>query len=320
MRLIPEYEPVRKLCLSFVQVFFNERFGYGRAICEIIHAARRFVEVELFIGLPDRPFFEEECARRKVSLDSVTLNYDTPGRAIVAEYVPVFAEDSSGEGVALVFRNPRLEHALDLKCFSERLAARLGYRALDLGFDLATAMLSVNEELVLLSEGLFEGRTDREMKLQFFRDNFPAQSFHIVPPLAGDVTRDLDMYLWPIAPRAWVVSEYQAGSPQADSIEPALRILRDHGHTVHRVPGLEPIIYEDINTMPNYANGVLINGTALVPQYGRKEDEVITGILRDHGYDVMPIDSSRIILSNSAVHCISKTVPAAPRAVGIRPD
>jgi agmatine/peptidylarginine deiminase len=317
MRLIPEYEPVRKLYLSFVQEFFNERFGYGKALCEIINAAQRFVDVELFISLPDLPYFEEECARCQVSLGRVTLTQDTPARAIVAEYVPIFAEDESGEGVALVFQHPRLDHAMDLKHFSERLTARLGYRALDLGFGFATAMLSVNEELVLLSASLFEG-TDREMKLQFFRDNFPGQSFHIVPPLAGDVTHDLDMVLWPIAPKVWVVSEYPARSPQANSIEPALQILRDHHHTVHRVPGLEPIIYEDINTMPNYANGVIINGAALVPQYGCQEDEIVAGILRDHGYEVIPIDSSRIILSNSAVHCISKTVPAAPRSISIR--
>ena len=318
MRLIPEYEPVRKLYLSFVHKFFNARFGHGKAICEMISAAQHLVDVELYISPHDIPYFEVERTRYHASLDRVTLNHDTPGRGIVAEYFPIFVEDNSGEGVALVFQHPRLDHAVDLKHFSERLAARLGYRKLDLGFGFATAMLSVNKELVLMSASLFEG-IDRETKLQFFRVNFPEQSFRIVPPLAGDVTHDLDMFLWPIAPRVWVVSEYPTGSPQADSIEPTLRVLRDHHHVVHRVPGLEPIIYDDINTMPNYANGVLLNGAALVPKYERKEDEVAAGILKDHGYEVIPIDSSSIILSNSAIHCISKTVPAAPRAIGIHP-
>jgi hypothetical protein len=197
---------------------------------------------------------------------------------------------------------------VELKHFSERLVARLGFQSLELGFEFATAHLLVSEDLVLLSDCFFKGE-DREAKLKFFSEHFPSQSFHVVPPLAGDITRDLDMYLWPIAPKAWILSEYPAHSPQADSIEPTLRVLKEHQHTVHRVPGLEPIVYEDINTMPNYANGVIVNQVALVPAYQRKEDEVVTGLLKDYGYRVIPIDCTNVILTNSGIHCISKTIP-----------
>jgi agmatine/peptidylarginine deiminase len=117
------------------------------------------------------------------------------------------------------------------------------------------------------------------------------------------------MYLWPIAPKVWIVSQYPAGSAQEESIAPALAALAFHGHTIHRVPGLEPLIYDDINTMPNYANGVIFNRLALVPAYGRKEDSVAADILRRYGFTVAPIDCSDIILSNSAIHCISTVVP-----------
>ncbi len=150
---------------------------------------------------------------------------------------------------------------------------------------------------------------DRETRLKFFADHFPGQSFHVVPPLAGDTTQDLDMFAWPIAPKAWIVSEYPAHTPQAESIEPTLRVLRDHGHTVHRVPGLPPLIYDDINTMPNYANGLIVNQAALVPAYGCKDDEIAARVLRAYGYQVFPIDCLKIIESNAAIHCISKTVP-----------
>jgi hypothetical protein len=90
---------------------------------------------------------------------------------------------------------------------------------------------------------------------------------------------------------------------------PALQILANHGHTVHRVPGLEPIIRDDIIAFPNYTNGVLLNQAALVPVYGRREDQVVQEILRNYGYEVYPIDCSDIILTNSAIHCISKTAP-----------
>lgn len=309
MRLTPEYEPVQKLYLSFVQEFFNERFHYGRAICEIIKSAQTHVAIELLIGLSDLPHFQEACARYQVRLQNVTLNHDTPGRGIMAEYAPIFARDEKGEDIGLVFRNPFLENSAELERFSRRLVAANGFQALDIGFEFSTAHLLVNEEVVLLSDRLFK-EEDRDAKLSFLSDRFPAQAFHVVPPLAGDVTRDLDMYLWPIAPRVWLVSEYSSHTPQADSVEPALRVLAEYGHTVHRLPGLEPAICGDVNTVPNYANGVIINQAALVPAYQLKEDEVVSAILRDYGYEVFPIDCSSVILSNAGVHCMSKTVPA----------
>jgi agmatine/peptidylarginine deiminase len=107
-----------------------------------------------------------------------------------------------------------------------------------------------------------------------------------------------------------IVSEYPPDSQQEDSIQPALHVLEEHGHTVHRVPGLDPIVYDDINTMPNYANGVIVNQAALAPACNREEDEIVSGILRDYGYEVFPIDCSNVILTNCGIHCISKTVPA----------
>ncbi len=192
--------------------------------------------------------------------------------------------------------------------FSCWLAEQNGFTPLELGFDFATAQLLVNEDVVLLSAAQFQTAED-ERKLRFFKEHFPGYHFHIVPPLAGDTTDDLDMYLWPIAPKVWIISQYPAGSAQEHSITPALEVLAFYGHTVHRVPGLEPIIYDDINTMPNYANGVILNRLALVPAYGRKEDSLVVDILRGYGFAVEQIDCSDIILSNSGIHCISMVIP-----------
>jgi len=314
MRLIPEYEPVQKLYLCFVQDFFNTRFGYGKALCQIIKAVQPYLAIELLIGPPDLLYFQAECDKYHVTLDNVSLNPDTPERSILAEYMPIFAQSEIGEDIALIFQHPFLDKQVELKQFSQRLIPRLGFQPFELGFAFATAHLLANEELVLLSDYFFKGE-DGNTKLKFFTDHFPTQSFHIVPSLAGDITRDLDMYLWPIAPKVWIVSEYPHHTPQAASIEPALRVLKAHNHTVHRVPGLEPIVHDDINTMPNYANGVIINQIALVPAYQRKEDEIVSRILRDYGYQVFPIDCSEVILTNSGIHCISKTIPQSKRIV-----
>jgi len=309
MQFIPEYEPVKKLYLCFVREFFDTRFHYGRAQCEIIRAAQPEVEIELLISPDEIAVFRAICEAQGVALTRVTFNHDTPARSILAEYAPIFARDEQGNRVGLTFRNPLLENGAALKDFSERMLVREGFQPWNTGMDFSTAHLLVNEDVVFLSEYFFrEGRQRRAYEM--LRRAFPTYHFYLVPGLAGDVTHDLDMYLWPIAPKTWVVSEYAQGTPQAQSVAPAVQRLKAHGHRVHFVPGLERIKYADVDTMPNYANGVIINRTALVPAYQRSEDRIVQEILSAYGYRVRPIDCSHIILSNSGVHCISKTIPS----------
>jgi hypothetical protein len=309
MRLIPEYEPVEKLYLSFTHPFFNTRFHYGKAQCEIIEAASPFVKVELFIQRRELKYWQAELEKYPLRDDQYTLNFNSPGRAIVMEYVPIWADDDQSQRTGIVFRNSCVEHSLRLKRFGRRLSRWNGFAPRELGFSFASANITVNEDVVLLSDAEFRGEAGTR-NLRRLKSLFPAQHFYVVPSLAGDITADMDMFLWPIRPRVWIASEYPPGSVEAESMEPSLRILREHGHTVHRVPGLEPIRHDDINTMPNYANGVIINNAALVPAYGRDEDAVVQGILKDYGFTVLPIDCTQIILTQSGVHCISKTVPA----------
>lgn len=312
MRLVSEYEPVQKLCLSFVHEFFNTRFNYGKTLCKIIQVVKEYVEVEVWASRADMPILQAICRDEGIILDKILINHDAPGRGIIAEYAPIFACDDLGHGVGLVFQHPFLDEANALHDFSQRLTHRLGFGVLELGFEFATTHLLVNDNMVLLSERLFRGLAGA-LRKQRLTELFPTQTFHVVPALAGDITADLDMYLWPIAPRIWLMSEYPAHTCQAASIAPTLRVLREHGHIVHRVPGLSPLVFEDVNTMPNYANGIIVNRIALVPAYQREEDRFVVNLLQDYGYQVFPIDCSQIILSNSGLHCISKTVPIITR-------
>jgi hypothetical protein len=103
MRVVPEYEAVSRLCLSFVQEFFNSRFRYGRAIAEMAKAAPDLVEVEIFVSAGDRPVLEDELREAGVDPGSVMLNTDSPGRGIMAEYMPVFCRDRQSRPRGLVF-------------------------------------------------------------------------------------------------------------------------------------------------------------------------------------------------------------------------
>lgn len=314
MRLIPEYEPVERLLLCFVQEFFNSRFKYGRAICEISRIASKHTTVEIRVSKADKKFLQREMDAAGLDPESVILDFDSPQRGIMAEYVPVFAATDTNSGAALIFKNLRMKHPEFLQEFSRRLATSVGFETLEMNDEFATAAIVVNEDVCLLSQDLIEGPKG-ERRLKFFKTRFPQQRFYVVPSLAEEVTVDLDTYLWPIRPGIWLVSEYSDDTLQARSIAPAVEILNQLGHEVHRVPGLERVAYDDVNTIPNYANGILFNEVALCPKYSCPEDDVVAGLLERFGYEVHQIDCRDIILSNSGLHCISKTVPRIPTSV-----
>ena len=307
MRLIPEYETVGLLYLCFVQKFFNSRFKYGKAICDIARIASRYVNVEIFVTNQDIPYLLEEMKTANLDSTNITINYDSPERGILAEYTPIFGE-TNDEGYAIIFNNTKLNSFEKLRSFSERLSKKLSLNLLDIEDEFTTSAIAVNENLCLLLKDLFQD-FDAQRKFLFFQEHFSEQTFTQVPSLAEEVTPDLDTYLWPIKPNVWVVSEYPEGSKQAVSIEPAIETLRKYNQTIHRVPGLERIAYDDINTIPNYANGIIINNAALCPAYNRPEDKIVVEILKSYGYDVFPINCLDIILTQCGIHCVSKTVP-----------
>jgi len=308
MRIIPEYEPVGKLYLSFAQDFFHSRFNYGRTICEMARAVADRITVEVFVSEDETEFFLDLLEQNDLKPDEIVLNHDSPERGIIQDYFPIFGESEHGEGLGLLFSNERLEGSDRLSRFSSRVLNSLGIPALVMNDSFGTAVISVNEDLCLIAEDMANGDSGLR-RLQFLRKNFPAQVFVPVPTLKGDSTRDLDMYLWPIKPGIWLVSQYPENTPQEQSVQPAIRRIEEHGHAVIRIPGLDRIAYDDINTMPNYANGILINGFALYPSYCQPEDEIVGEILKANGLEAIPIDCRDIILTQSGLHCISKTVP-----------
>ena len=302
---MPEYEPVDRLCLSFVEEFFNSRFNYGAAIASMARAALDLVEVEVFVSSDDRPLLESELRDYGVDPCSVTANTDSPGRGILAEYLPVFCRDSRGRGRGLLFTDPHLSRCDELRRFSGRLLDRMGLGRIEMEEGFATAKVAANEDLCLVCEDVAT-----ESAMAFLRSTFPHQEFVAVPALAGDRTTDLDMFLWPVLPGTWLVSQYSKGSSREESVFPSVQAIRNHGHRVVRLPGLDHIVEGDVDTMPNYANGVLLNGRALYPIYGRREDEVTASLLESLGLEAVPVWSGEIIRSNSGPHCICKTVPS----------
>ena len=226
------------------------------------------------------------------------------------EWTPIFCTDDNGKEYGLTFNwlrnHPDYKELSSLEKFSSQLVKHLGLEEYHLNFNFSTAAISANENTVFVSKHYLNDENDSEIT-QF--KNILKQDIIPVPPLAEELTFDLDTYLLAIKPKVWIISNYPQNSPQGKSITFTKNILKELGHTVHSVPGLERICYGDINTFPNYTNCIILNNAVLVPSYNRKEDRYIQGILSDYGFEVFPIDSRDIVLTNSVLHCISRTLP-----------
>lgn len=311
LRIIPEYHPVSTLYLSFVHEFYNTRFAYGKAIAAMAKAARSYVNVEIFVDKDDLKYLERELADVGLKVDDIDLNFNSPRRAIINEWCPILGCDDNGNGIALTFNwlsdHPDYQTLKFSEEFGTWLAEYWRLTIYPLGFDFGTAGILASDQFVFISEDLL--KCDIVSKVRRFKSLLKDQEVVVIPSLADELSRDLDTYLLPIRPHVWISSKYPAGSAQAKSIEPAMQFLKGKGHTVHLVPGLERICYDDIDALPNYCNSVILNNAILVPTYQRTEDEVIQGILKDYGFEVYPIDAQMIALSNSGLHCISKTFP-----------
>ncbi len=308
MRLIPDYQPVQKLYLCYTQAFANRTPNYTKTLCQIIGAAQRYTEIEVLAGHLDFPYLCMEAARIPFDLSKVLFNFVSPNLSTLDEFTPIFAEGDDGTSTGLISKNPLLDRPRDLKNFNETMVGRLEYASLETGLDFAPADLLVNEDLVLLSDRLLKG-ANQEEKLKFFTEHFPRQSFYIISSPSWDSGNALEMLLWPIAPKAWIASKYPGGTPQAASVDQAVKILKDHQHSVHWVPVLDPVNQDQGQAIPNYTNGVIVNQAALVPGFQRKEDDAVAGILSEYHYTIYPIDCSNLIQSNCGLRRIVKTAP-----------
>jgi hypothetical protein len=132
MRFIPEYAPVRKLTLSFVDAFYNTRFHYGRVHAQIIRACRG-VAVEMHLEPGEMDAFRVAVGEEVMTLSHLTFNPKSPGTAIMLEAAPIFAEDNDAQGtteceasrLGLVFLQPKLDDPEAVHAFNRWLPNKM---------------------------------------------------------------------------------------------------------------------------------------------------------------------------------------------------
>lgn len=125
-------------------------------------------------------------------------------------------------------------------------------------------------------------------------------------PLVDEGTTHIDMFARIMNDRDALVSRYPSGHRQARVVDAAARTLQTMGYRVTRVDA--DTSHDEYAT---YANSVLANGVALIPQYrSSSRNRAALQAYESLGYRAVGIDSSLIIQYGGATHCASMQIPA----------
>lgn len=153
-------------------------------------------------------------------------------------------------------------------------------------------------------------------------------------PLPKEATGHIDLYVKQAGANLMFVSD--TGFPAQKAVmDAAAKRLQALGYEVRRVmnpsfPPKEPEIDPSWGPTMSYANALIVNGTAFVPQYDSdlwrtiagdvvaKHDRLALEAYRAAGLKVVGVPASELIQFNGSVHCMTNTLPAELDASRLR--
>jgi hypothetical protein len=308
IRVFPEYEPIDTVVFAFRNEFFNKRFAYGKTIAEITKILSGQIRVEIHVADKDRAFLEEEMERAGVDEFAYSRVETCPSECILNSFMPIFGHNSFGKivGITFPFLPDNEAYETNFKQCEEYAESFLNNRQIEsmrMPFEFGATRIVANEKIVLISNCHRNNETKR-----WFEANIAQQCF-FVPCINTEPTKDLDVFLLPLKGDRWLLTVFEKGRAEQETIDHVSQLLRDQGQEVIFIPGLERVKYGDVDCLPNYVNCLLVNDAAIVPKYGRKEDEAIAAVLSDVGYEVYPVEANKTVESNAVFHCMAKTIP-----------
>jgi len=129
------------------------------------------------------------------------------------------------------------------------------------------------------------------------------QSIVVMNAIPGEPTGHVDMFMKLLPEKRALLAQY-CSSPFREAMDKNKEILNQKGIDVIDIPHID----KDGFTNWSYANAVIVNGDAFVPQYGHKEDESALRVFADLGYSVHPVAADTIMKEKGSLHCITNFI------------
>jgi agmatine deiminase len=179
--------------------------------------------------------------------------------------------------------------------------------------------LFVTTKLLETNKGMTKAQVESELKSVLHIDHVEWMT-----PLPGEATGHIDMYAKLVAPQTMLVSDTKDLKQKA-VMDAAAKRFEALGYKVLRALNA-PTDQRSTNggaQTRSYANALVVNGTAFVPQYlsgqdvndGRGKnvaalDKMALETYRKAGLNAVGVPASALIGFEGSVHCMTNTIPA----------
>jgi agmatine deiminase len=146
---------------------------------------------------------------------------------------------------------------------------------------------------------------------QMLEDAFGCSTIELLPPLPGEPTGHVDMFLTFTAPNELIVGQYgeQEDSEKRQHLEWIAVYMRERGYRVRRIPMPD----QSDDRYRTYTNSLAVNDVVLVPYYDNASEQLLDALAVFEeaypGRTIIPIEASALIELSGAVHCSAMTTP-----------
>jgi agmatine deiminase len=316
-RMVGEFEHQDALLLGV-----NELLQYHPdTLCEIVTAVGDRLEL---IGLISDPAQEQQAldvlTRKGVSTKGVRFFFWPAVSMWVQDFGPICVvgdDDVRIVDFSYHFDDRKIEDQTPL-AFAATYGMKLAPERLTME---GGNLLSNGRGLCVSSTTLIEQNKMRGYDLQaigsILQADFRFKQWTYLPPLIGEPTGHVDMFVTLTSPGTAIVGQYDpkddaVNSRHLDNVAKALSEVTVDGAAVKvtRIP-MPP---NHDGKWRTYTNVIYANGVVLVPQYpeicperDRQALEIFRGALPD--WKVVGINASTLIEKRGSLHCLSRSVP-----------
>ena len=307
--LAGEHEPVEALVLAFA----DDAFALLPRFVELVEGGQREARViVLHHSEAAREALADALARAQVELLDVSFEQVPLDSSWIRDYGPVFARTRGGG-----------RRILDARYFEARLGDDAVPTALGALWGLPVSrpplvteggnLLADGAGRCVLTEQIFAHNAAWDIgELEALHEAYyGCQSLAVLPPLAGEDTGHVDMFVALPGPGQALVGQYARTDDEenAQRLDEAVERLVGAGFHVGRVP----MPTNQDGRFRTYLNAAVVNGTVFVPVYAddrRYEARALALIGAAYpGRRVEPLDATELIQWSGALHCLSVTLP-----------
>jgi agmatine/peptidylarginine deiminase len=159
---------------------------------------------------------------------------------------------------------------------------------------------------------------DAETIGRLFKKYLAAWRWVYLPPLAGELTGHVDIFLTFVSPDTVVVGQYQPkrdsqNAERLDKIAETLAGIKNREGKNLNVVRI-PMGFNRDGKFRSYTNVIYANGTLVVPQFPDTDADLDGEALALYsrlmpGWKIVGIDCSKLNDNNGALHCLSASIP-----------